>query len=72
MKKEIEIRSISTADVKIAQQALESIGFSIIEEGDCVEAYWVRMYVPPEFSQGKCVVKLKAGLLEETDTVIEW
>lgn len=72
MKNEIEIRSVSTSDVKLAQKALETIGFRTIEEGDAVDAYWVRLSVPEKFSKGKCVVRLKVGMLEEKDTLIEW
>lgn len=72
MKSTIEIRSVSTEDVKIAQKGLETIGFKTIEEGDAIDAYWVRLYVPEKFSQGECIVRLKAGLLEEKDTEIKW
>ena len=72
MKNVIEIRSVSTEDVKIAQKALETVGFKTIEEGDAVDAYWVRLSVSEKFSQGECTVRLKAGLLEEKDTVIKW
>lgn len=69
MKNEIEIRSVSTEDVKIAQKALEMIGFKTVEEGDCIDAYWVRLSVPEKFSRGECMVRLH---LQEKDTVIKW
>ena len=72
MKHTIEIRSISTEDVKIAQKGLEMVGFKTVEEGDAIDAYWVRLSVPEKFSQGECIVRLKTGLLEEKDTVIKW
>lgn len=50
MKNEIEIRSISTEDVKIAQKALETIGFKTIEEGNCAEEYRIKLSVPEKFS----------------------
>lgn len=53
----IEIRSVSTQDVKIAQKALESIGFKTIKEGDCCEAYWVDLEVPEKYQHIDCVVK---------------
>lgn len=68
----IEIRSVSTKDVKIAQRALESIGFKTVKEGDCVEAYWVEMSVPETFAHGECKVKLSAGMLEEKEVEIKW
>ncbi len=45
----IEIRSVSTQDVKVAQKVLESIGFKTIKEGDCCEAYWVDLEVPEKY-----------------------
>ena len=54
----IEIRSVSTQDVKIAQRALETIGFKTVKEGDCVEAYWVELTVPKKFAHGECTVIL--------------
>lgn len=72
MKNIIEIRSVSTADVKIAQKALKTVGFQTVEEGDAIDAYWVKLSVPERFSQGECMVKLKAGLLEEKDIEIKW
>src|SRR3990167_478081 len=53
----IEIRSVSTQDVKIAQRALETVGFMTVKEGDCVEAYWVELSVPEKFAHGECKVK---------------
>ncbi len=47
---EIQIRSVSTQDVKIVQRALETIGFKTMREGDCAEAYWVNMTVPEKFA----------------------
>lgn len=67
----IEIRSISTQDVKIAQRALESIGFKTIKEGDAVDAYWVDMSVPEKFAHGECKVTLKCGDKED-DVTIRW
>ena len=72
MKNTIEIRSVSTEDVKIAQKALEMVRFKTIEEGDAIDAYWVRLSVPEKFSHGECTVRLRAGLLEEKDTIIKW
>lgn len=72
LKNIIEIRSVSTEDVKIAQKGLETIGFKIVEEGDAIDTYWVKLSVPKKFSEGECVVRLKAGLSEEKDTVIKW
>ena len=57
MKSNIHLRAISTEDVKIAQKALESIGFKTTSEGDAVDAYWVDMCVPEEYSHIDCVVK---------------
>jgi len=45
----IHIRSIITEDVKIAQKALESIGFKTIKEGDASDAYWIDMSVPDKY-----------------------
>lgn len=71
---EITIRSVSTEDVKIAQIALETIGFKTIKEGDAVDAYWVTMSVPEnsKFSHGECNVKLKHGLKKEEEMTIRW
>jgi len=54
---QISIRSTSTEDVKIAQKALESIGFKTVKEGDCCEAYWVDMEVPEEHAHIDVVVQ---------------
>lgn len=48
MVNEIIIRSTSTNDVKIAQKALENIGFKTIKEFDNVEAYNIILSVPSE------------------------
>lgn len=58
---DIVIRSVSTVDVKIAQRALEKIGFKTVTEGDAIDAYWVRLSVPEnsEFSHGECTVMLR-------------
>lgn len=67
----IEIRSTSTQDVKIAQRALETIGFKTVTEGDSVEAYWVEMTVPKKFAHGECTVKL--GIEENAREVdLKW
>ena len=67
----IEIRSVSTQDVKIAQRALETIGFKTVKEGDCVEAYWVELKVPKKFAHGECTVTL--GIEESAREVdLKW
>lgn len=68
----ITIRSVSTQDVKIAQRALETIGFQTVQEGDCIDAYTVELSVPEEFAHGECRVKLSAGMLEEKEVEIKW
>lgn len=68
---DIQIRSISTQDVKIAQRALETIGFKTIKEGDAVDAYWVDMTVPKKFDHGECTVKLGVEG-EEKEVDITW
>ncbi len=78
MQKEIEIRSVSTVDVKIAQKALEKIGFKMFDEGDCIEVYWVRMTVPEEFSHGKSTIRtnpdmnIRGNESKECGQEIEW
>lgn len=67
----ITIRSVSTQDVKIAQRALETVGFETMREGDAVDAYWVELSVPKKFSHGECVVSL--GIDEQKrDVTIIW
>lgn len=68
----ITIRSVSTHHVKIAQKALETIGFQTVKEGDCIEAYWVELSVPEKFAHGECKVKLSAGMIEEKEVDITW
>jgi hypothetical protein len=68
----IQIRSISTKDVKIAQVALESIGFVTTREGDAVDAYWVEMSVPEKFAHGECKVTLLYGVKENEEVTIKW
>jgi len=45
----IIIRSTSTTDVKIAQKALESIGFKTIKEFDTVQSYNIELNVPNKY-----------------------
>ncbi len=47
---EIVIRSTFTKDVKIAQKALENIGFITLKEEDYYETYWVKMEVPEKYA----------------------
>lgn len=54
----IEIRAISTRDIKIAQAGLEKVGFKTIAEGDVMDAYWVEMSAPDEYSEMKFEVDL--------------
>jgi hypothetical protein len=68
----IQIRSVSTKDVKIAQRALETIGFKTVKEGDAVDAYWAEMSVPEKFAHGKCNVTLLYGVKENEDVTIRW
>ena len=49
MVNKITIRSTSTEDVKIAQKALETIGFITVKEYDTVESYNVEMSVPDKY-----------------------
>jgi len=58
----IEIRAISTRDVKIAQAGLEKIGFKTVSEGDAIDAYWVEMSAPEEYSGMKFEVDILDGL----------
>ncbi len=67
----IEIRSTLTTDVKIAQRALETIGFKTVKEGDAVDAYWVDMTVPEKFAHGECTVKLGVEG-EKKEVHLEW
>jgi len=45
----IIIRSVSTTDVKIAQKALESIGFKTIKEFDTAQSYNIELNVPNKY-----------------------
>ena len=57
MSKTIIIKSVSTEDVKIAQKALETIGFKTIKEEDNYEAYWIKLEVPEQYSHIDVVVE---------------
>jgi len=52
----IHIRSISTQDIKVAQKALELIGFETIDEGDSSDAYWIHLKVPEKYQHITCTV----------------
>lgn len=58
----IEIRAISTRDVKIAQAGLEKAGFKTVSEGDAIDAYWVEMSAPKEYSRMNFEVDLMDGI----------
>ena len=49
MVNEIEIKSVIINDVKIAREALESIGFKTTSEGYGAQAYWIRLEVPEKY-----------------------
>lgn len=67
----IEIRSILVQDVKIAQIALESVGFQTVKEGDAVDTYYVEMSVPEKFAHGECKVTVLYRMKENEDVTIE-
>lgn len=64
MVKVIEIRSIITNDVKIAQKALETIGFKTKDEGDSIDAYWVKLFAPYKYDVDRNETKLQKSNLE--------
>lgn len=68
----IEIRSTITHDVKIAQAALETIGFKTLKEGDAIDAYWVEMTVPEIFAHGKCKVVIGVEGINQKEVELKW